>query len=113
MSDWVQVGNGTAAAVAAAVWTLAILPSARISGWASGFLAAATAIVCTWYALANLLLGSGLLEAEQASTVPLFRWAFAPLVLLPALRHVAQRPVRRELRRLSTIRLGDPESETP
>jgi hypothetical protein len=95
--DPVQILNGVAAAVAAVIWARAIGPSIRISGVLSGTLAAATFAVCLWYALVNLALGFGLAELGMIRSVPLFRYAFVPLVLLPALRHLSQRHIRREL----------------
>ena len=95
--DWVQATNGVAAGVAALIWARAIGSSIRISGAASGTFAAATFAVCFWYSTVNLALGFGLLDLGMQRTVPLFRYAFAPVVLLPALRHLSQRHIRREL----------------
>jgi hypothetical protein len=43
---------------------------------------------------------------EPSEVTPLFRFAFAPAILLPAIRHIAQRHIRRELLTVVTIQQG-------
>ena len=97
--DGVQILNGVSAGIAAVIWFEAAIPRKPILGnqWA-GALSAACCAFCLWYAGANLLLGFGIIDPPLASVVPLFRFAFAPLVLLPALRYLSQRHLRQVLR---------------
>ena len=99
--DPIQIINGVAAAIAGAIWAKAVGHGMKISGPLTGALSAATAGVCLWYAAINLALGFGVADLGMERSVPLFRYAFVPLVLLPALRHCSQRRVRREL--LATV----------
>ena len=43
-------------------------------------------LLLAWYAVINLVLASTLWQPEVAQIVPLFRWAFAPLIATYALR---------------------------
>ena len=106
MIDPIQVANGVAAAIAALIWAKAIGPSIRISGPVSAAFTAAAFAVCLWYSIVNLALGLGLADLGMERSVPLFRYAFVPLVLLPALRHLSQRHIRRELLAPATFHQG-------
>ena len=108
--DTIQLVNGLAATIAAVIWWHAIGDTLRINGMIGGAITTITAAVCTWYGVVNLLLGLGLLDLDNVRAVPLFRWAFPILVLGPAIRYAAYRPLRREL--LAAHR-GATESENP
>jgi hypothetical protein len=108
--DAVQLVNGLAATIAAVIWWHAMGDTLRISGTVPAAITGVIAAVCSWYAGINLLLGLGLLDLDNIRATPYFRFAFPLLVLGPAIRYAAYRPLRREL--LAAHR-GATESENP
>lgn len=83
--DWAQVINGVVALVAVA--------SAHVAFVRLGLHAPINLLVhfvqvliLTWYVLLNLSLAFGLWDAETDVLIPLFRWAFGPLLATYALR---------------------------
>ncbi len=86
--DWLQVINGSAAlaAFAASMYAYSRLapggPVARVAHLANGTL-------LLWYATINLTLGFGVWHADIKDLVPLFRWAFAPLLLTYVARQLS------------------------
>jgi len=83
--DAAQVANGVAAVVG--VWAahyafVHVTPRVGLAWLIHGI----NVTLLTWYAVVNLLLGFGVFRAEVVQVVPLFRYAFAPLLLSVAAR---------------------------
>lgn len=85
--DWAQFLNGLAAVVAVAAAQVAFI---RLAVKSRAYIAVhfVQVTLLIWYAAINLLLALDLLVIETLRLVPLFRWAFAPLLATYALRQM-------------------------
>jgi hypothetical protein len=83
--DWAQLANGTAALIALAGSNIAFirLGQRTLLGVTIHFV---QVLLLVWYAVINLALGFGLWSPGVRQIIPLFRWAFAPLLLTYAAR---------------------------
>lgn len=85
---WHQLVNSLAAAVAAVIWFRAIGTTMKIAGRPAIIATCAVFGITGWYAVLYFLLGTGILDLPLADTVPLFRWAFVPLILAAPVRYL-------------------------
>ena len=79
--DTVQMVNGLAALAAFGASVFAYLRFHDATSTPARIVHVANGTILLWYASVNLALGTGLWGAAQSDLVPLFRWAFAPLLI--------------------------------
>ena len=85
--DWAQLLNGVAALVAIGAAHVAFVKLGTNSPAVIG-IHFAQLLLLTWYATLNLSLALNLWDAGLAQLVPLFRYAFAPLLATYAARQI-------------------------
>jgi hypothetical protein len=85
--DWAQLLNGIAALIAMGAAHVAFV---KLGTNSPAVITAhfAQLLLLTWYATLNLSLAFNLWDAELAQLVPLFRYAFAPLLITYAARQI-------------------------
>ena len=83
--DWAQLANGIAASAAVVTAHLSFVKLGRHGATAIG-VHFAQILLLVWFAAINLTLAFGVWTAEASTLIPLFRWAFAPLLATYAWR---------------------------
>ena len=85
--DVAQAINGVVALIAVGTSHLAFV---RLGSYGRFHIAVhfTQVLLLTWYAVINLALALSIWQPETAQIVPLFRWAFAPLIATYAIRQL-------------------------
>jgi len=109
--NWFQLFNAVCGAAAAAIWFVAIGTTMRIAGKVAVASTCVAFAVSSWYAVIYFSLGTGLLDIPLLQAVPLFRYAFAFLILAGPFRYLALRSQAEAL--AGTIRIANELKQGP
>lgn len=95
-----QLVNAIASLAACVIWAHSLPSTMRIANWQVQVLTVVCILTTAWYSIVNFIL---VLEiafvATPTEVIPLFRYAFPLVVVAPALRTIAYRPVAKQLQR--------------
>lgn len=102
--EWGQLINAVASTIACVLWLVSIPSTMRLGSPAVVAATIVSVAITAWYAIINFILVTKLALVDSATEViPFFRFAFPLVVVAPALRSLAYRPLAKRLEEM----LGD------